>query len=77
VPDSIRRDVALWAGCVAGALDEQEYVKLLNEAGFEEIDVEPTRVYAAADIGLGGATGAASLDGKFMSAFIRARKPKP
>ena len=81
VPDSIRRDIELWAGCIAGALEDEEYRNLLKEAGFEDIDVEPTRMYTAEDIGLdksavAGPQGAA-LDGMFMSAFIRATKPKP
>jgi SAM-dependent methyltransferase len=80
VPAPIRRDIELWAGCIAGSLEEQEYRALLEAAGFEEIGVEPTRVYTAQDIGMNksAVTGfeEASLDGKFMSAFIRARKAK-
>jgi N-acetylglutamate synthase-like GNAT family acetyltransferase/SAM-dependent methyltransferase len=81
VPEPIRRDIELWAGCIAGSLEAEEYRNLLSEAGFVEIDVEPTRVYAARDIGLDRLAGTdlegGSLDGKFMSAFIRARKPQP
>jgi arsenite methyltransferase len=81
VPPVIRRSVELWIGCVAGALEESEYRAKLAKAGFEAIDVEPTRVYTAesardslADAGL-DAEAIASIDGKFISAFVRARKP--
>jgi len=82
VPTAIRRSIELWIGCVAGALEEQEYRDKLAKAGFEAIDVEPTRIYRAADArdflvgaGLDPDTVAPALDGKFMSAFVRARKP--
>jgi hypothetical protein len=82
VPPAIRRSVELWIGCVAGALDEAEYREKLGKAGFEAIDVEPTRVYRAEDArdflagaGLDAAAVAPQVDGKFMSAFVRARKP--
>jgi SAM-dependent methyltransferase len=82
VPPAIRRSVELWIGCVAGALDEAEYREKLGKAGFEAIDVEPTRVYRAEDAreflsgaGLDAAAIAPQVDGKFMSAFVRARKP--
>ena len=81
VPSAIRRSVELWIGCVAGALEEREYRAKLAKAGFEDIDVEPTRVYTAesardflAGAGL-GPEAIASVDGKFISAFVRARKP--
>ena len=83
VPAEIRRSVELWIGCVAGALEESEYRAKLAKAGFEDIDVEPTRVYTAesardflAGAGL-SAEAIASADGKFISAFVRARKPLP
>jgi len=83
VPAKIRRSVELWIGCVAGALEESEYRAKLAKAGFEGVDVEPTRVYTAesareilADAGL-GAEAIAAVDGKFISAFVRARKPAP
>jgi arsenite methyltransferase len=83
VPSEIRRSVELWIGCIAGALEESEYHAKLAKAGFEEIDVEPTRIYTAesardflAGAGL-GAEAIASVDGKFISAFVRARKPHP
>jgi SAM-dependent methyltransferase len=82
VPAGIRRSVELWVGCVAGALEESEYRAKLAKAGFEEIDLEPTRIYTAesardflADAGL-DAEAIAGIDGKFISAFVRARKPR-
>ena len=79
----IRRSVELWIGCVAGALEEREYRDKLASAGFEEIDVEPTRVYQVEDArdflsgaGLDIDAIAPLVNGKFMSAFIRARKPR-
>jgi hypothetical protein len=82
VPATIRRNVELWIGCVAGALEEQEYRDKLAKAGFDSIGVEPTRVYrvddareflAAQNIDAGRI--APEVDGKFMSAFVRAAKP--
>lgn len=82
VPEAIRRSVELWAGCVAGALEESEYRDGLRAAGFEQVDIEPTRIYHAEDAGsLLESAGAEvealapQLDGAYMSAFIRARKP--
>lgn len=82
VPPEIRRSVELWIGCVAGALQEREYRGKLAAAGFVEVDLEPTRVYRAEDArgflagaGLDGDAIAPQVDGKFMSAFVRARKP--
>ncbi len=82
VPDVIRRSVELWIGCVAGALEEGEYRAKLGKAGFEAVDVEPTRIYRMEDArefldreGIDAAAIAPSVDGKFMSAFVRARKP--
>ena len=82
VPAEIRRSVELWIGCVAGALEEVEYRAKLAKAGFENIDVEPTRIYTAesardflAAAGLDAEAVAAAVDGKFISAFVRARKP--
>ena len=78
----IRRNVLAWVGCIAGALDENEYRAKLAAAGFEQIDIEPTRVYRAEDAleYLNGQrvdleVAAEAIDGKFMSAFIRAVKP--
>ena len=84
IPQVVRADLEAWAGCVAGALEEETYRQLLAEAGFTDIEVEVTRRYALDDIEQSGAqTSIASLsdeeragfDGKFVSAFIRARKP--
>jgi arsenite methyltransferase len=82
VPAAIRRNVELWIGCVAGALDEGDYHAKLAAAGFEDIDIEPTRIYQSADAlsffegtGIDPKEVAAAVDGKFMSAFVRARKP--
>ena len=84
VPAEIRRSVELWIGCVAGALEAEEYRAKLEKAGFEAITIEPTRIYRAEDARdfLGGAgidadAIAPAVDAKFMSAFIRARKPGP
>jgi ubiquinone/menaquinone biosynthesis C-methylase UbiE len=81
-PEAVRRNMELWVGCVAGALEEQEYRALLADAGFEQIDLEVTRVYEAADAaaflegsGLDAAEFAREIDGKFVSAFVRATKP--
>ena len=78
----IRQSVLAWVGCVAGALDEQDYVRKLSAAGFTDIDIEPTRVYKAEDAtafleanGLDLAAVAAEVDGRFLSGFIRAKKP--
>ncbi|MGH9886459.1 MAG: arsenite methyltransferase [bacterium] len=81
-PEEVRRNMELWIGCVAGALEEMEYRDLLADAGFRRVEIEPTRVYKAEDAsaflagsGLDPATFAAHIDGKFMSAFVRATKP--
>ncbi len=82
VPAQIRRSVELWVGCIAGALEESEYREKLAKAGFADIEVEPTRVYRAEDAreflvaeGIDADQIAPTVDGKFMSAFIRARRP--
>ena len=82
VPEAVRRSMELWTGCVAGALEERSYRRKLTEAGFESVDVEPTRIYSGADAeallteaGLSDETIAADIDGRFMSAFVRAQKP--
>ena len=84
VPAEVRRNMELWIGCVAGALEELEYRDLLADAGFRRVEIEPTRVYKAEDAAaflagtrLDPATFAEQIDGKFASAFIRARKPAP
>jgi SAM-dependent methyltransferase len=82
LPPAIQRSLEMWAGCVAGALQEEEYLELLADAGFEDIEVEPTRVYSHEDaapfIGQLGLTEAdlARADGRIMAAFVRARKPR-
>jgi arsenite methyltransferase len=79
----IRMNVLLWVGCVAGALEENDYRSKLASAGFEQIDLEPTRVYRIEDAreflagqNIDVAAIAPQVDGKFMSAFIRAVKPQ-
>jgi SAM-dependent methyltransferase len=78
----IRQSVLMWVGCVAGALEESEYRAKLTRAGFEDIGIEPTRIYKAEDAmsflkdqNIDAEAIAPQIDGKFMSAFIRARKP--
>ena len=82
VPAEIRRSIELWVGCVAGALEESEYRTKLATAGFEGIGIEPTRIHTVEDArqflagqGLDVDRIAAQVDGKFISAFIRAVKP--
>jgi len=82
VPAEVRDSMLLWVGCVAGALEEDEYRAKLAAAGFRKIDVEPTRVYRVEDAeqflkdeGIDARAIAQQVDGKFMSAFIRAIKP--
>jgi len=81
-PPEVRKNMELWIGCVAGALEEQEFLSLLREVGFENPSIEPTREYTAADAaaflegtGLDVAKLASEIDGKFMSGFVRATKP--
>lgn len=83
IPDEIRQRVLLWVGCIAGALDEGHYRSKLKAAGFEQIEVEPTRVYRVADAreflssaGVDVEAIASQVDEKFMSAFVRAVKPE-
>jgi SAM-dependent methyltransferase len=84
VPTNIRKSMELWVGCIAGALEENEYRSKLLAAGFESVDVEPTRVYRPeeaaeflAAAGLDPVTVAPQIENKFVSAFIRATKPVP
>jgi arsenite methyltransferase len=79
----IRKNVLLWVGCVAGALEENEYLAKLTSAGFEQIDLEPTRIYRIEDAreflsgqNINVDAIAPQVDGKFMSAFVRAVKPQ-
>ena len=82
VPDEVRKSMMLWVGCMAGALEEREYAAKLAEAGFCCISLEPTRVYSVEDArhfleeaGIDVDAIAPLVEGKFMSAFIRATKP--
>ena len=82
VPEALRRDMLLWVGCIAGALEENEYKAKLKAAGFELASIEPTRVYKVEDAreflsgkGVDVDAMAREVDGKFMGAFIRAVKP--
>ena len=83
-PQAIRSDLEAWAGCIAGALEEETYRQLLAEAGFTTIEIEVTRRYSIQDVAESGAGSSiaalaeaerAEVDGKFVSAFIRAQKP--
>jgi ubiquinone/menaquinone biosynthesis C-methylase UbiE len=83
VPEAIKRDVLLWVGCIAGALQDSEYEAKLTKAGFEAISIEPTRVYDIEDArtflidkGIDVDGFAPQVEGKFMSGFIRAVKPQ-
>ena len=82
IPEEIRQKVLLWVGCIAGALEEKDYRSKLKAAGFEQVEVEPTRIYRVEDAreflssaGVNVDAIAAQVDEKFMSAFIRAVKP--
>jgi arsenite methyltransferase len=82
VPADVRRSMELWVGCIAGALEEQEYAGALRAAGFADVDIEPWRVYQVDDArtfltasGLDVDRLAPQIEGRFASAFIRARKP--
>lgn len=83
VPADVRRNIELWVGCVAGAMEESEYRSKLAAAGFEKIEIEATRVYSANDArqflaakGIDVDAIAPQVEGKFTSAFVRAKKPK-
>jgi arsenite methyltransferase len=82
VPQQVRRSIELWVGCVAGAMTDSEYLDKLSQAGFEKIEIEPTRVYNVEDArqflvgeGIDVDAIAPQVEGKFMSAFVRAAKP--
>ncbi len=82
VPDTVRQSMLLWVGCIAGALEESDYRAKLAAAGFKDIDLEPTRVYDIEDARVFLTEAGISVDqivpqveGKFLSAFIRATKP--
>jgi arsenite methyltransferase len=83
IPEDIRKNVLAWAGCIAGALEESEYAAKLANAGFEAIGIEPTRIYKGEDAreflsgkGIDVDKLAGHIEGKIMSAFVRAQKPK-
>ncbi len=83
MPEDVQRSVELWAGCVAGALEEKEYLVKLERAGFERASIQSTRVYTAADArelfegtGIDLDTIAPAVDGKLISGFVRAVKPE-
>ena len=78
----VRKNILLWVGCIAGALEENEYRTKLAAAGFKDIDIEPIRIFRAEDAlsflidkGFDIDAIAPMVEGKFMSAFVRARKP--
>src|SRR3954468_1707999 len=82
VPAAIKTNMELWIGCVAGALEEQEFLNLLGDVGFVKPSIEPTRIYKAEDAAaflagtnLSALELASEIDGKFMGAFVRATKP--
>jgi SAM-dependent methyltransferase len=82
VPAEVRQSMELWVGCVAGALEEGEFRALLGEVGFEDVDIEPTRVYRSEDArafleeaGVDVSANLDQIDGSFMAAFVRATKP--
>ena len=84
MPAEIRKSVELWIGCIAGALRDTAYIDKLEAAGFQSIEIEPTRIYTAEDArrffgvqGIDVETIAVEVDGKFISAFVRANKPAP
>jgi arsenite methyltransferase len=82
VPGDVRKNMELWIGCVAGALEEREFISLLADAGFQDPSIEPTRVYEAKDAaaflagtGLDVEAITPQIEGKFISAFVRGTKP--
>jgi hypothetical protein len=82
MPPEIRQSMLAWVGCIAGALEETEYRRKLAEAGFERIEIEPSRMYRAEDAretllneGIDIEAIAPQVEGKLMSAFVRAVKP--
>jgi SAM-dependent methyltransferase len=82
IPQELRRDMLLWVGCLAGALDQSDYAAKLASAGFKAVMIEPTRIYQVEDAreffahkGIDVDKFAAQADGKFLSAFVRATKP--
>jgi arsenite methyltransferase len=84
IPADVRKNMALWVGCLAGALEDSEFAAKLREAGFHQVEVEPWRIYRLEDTraflaksGLDVDRIAPEIDGRFASAFVRAQKPAP
>jgi SAM-dependent methyltransferase len=84
VPAEVKRSMELWVGCIAGALSDGQYIGKLAKAGFDDIDIEPTRIYSIEDArqfltgeGIDAEAIAKQVEGRFISAFIRAVKPAP
>ncbi len=82
VPADVRQNMLLWVGCIAGALQDTDYIDKLTSAGFQKVDIVPTRVYNVEDAraflsgqGIDVDAMAPQVEGKFMSAFVRATKP--
>lgn len=82
VPEDVRKNMLLWVGCIAGALEDDQYAAKLAAAGFQGIEIEPTRIYSIEDArtflsgqGIDVDAMAPQVEGKFMSAFVRATKP--
>ncbi len=82
VPAEVRRSIELWIGCVSGALEVEEFKALLRSSGFVDVEIEPTRVYRVDDAraflegaGLDIEAVATAIEGRFMGAFVRGRKP--
>jgi ubiquinone/menaquinone biosynthesis C-methylase UbiE len=82
VPAAVRRSMELWIGCVAGALEESEFHRLLSDVGFAAVEIEPTRMYKSEDArlflteaGIDVDAHLGEIDGKFMAAFVRGTKP--
>jgi arsenite methyltransferase len=83
VPDEVRKSMLLWVGCIAGALRDTEYEDKLKQSGFDDIEIETTRIYNVEDArafltaeGVDVNTIAPQVEGKFFSAFVRASKPR-
>jgi SAM-dependent methyltransferase len=83
VPSAVRQSMLLWVGCISGALDEGEFRQKLSASGFDNIDIEPTRIYKVDDAraflasqGIDAEAVAQQVEGRFMSAFVRATKPE-
>jgi arsenite methyltransferase len=76
IPDGLRRNLAMWSGCVGGALQGGEYRAKLGAAGFTDVDIETVRVYTPSELGAEGGPWGEAVAGRLFSAFVRARKPR-